>query len=430
MEPVGSWSSRGRKNWRTVHGVNDPISPTVTLVVAMRNEEAAIERCLRSIAAQDYPPDRLEVLVYDGGSTDRSVSIAEAVAGGRPGWAIRPNPRRIQAAAWNQEIADASGDVVGILSGHAELDAGYTRNAIRVLRDTGADMVGGPVRTIAEGAIGEGIAVATSTPFGVGGARHHDVSAATDVDTVFMGICRRETWLRFPFAEEMVRNQDDELSYRLLDAGGRIVCDPSIRSWYRSRSTLGGAWHQYFDYGRWKVRVIQAHPRRARARHFAPVALVTWLIGGSLLGVVSGTARAITLLGMATYATATIAAALGNRDRRRPGSALVLALVYPVLHVAYGTGMLRGLWQFRGDWDRPVWAELPVQPGANARTRCRRIPSKGVGEACSSWRVPISWTAELADPQVRRAPADGHQSRCRMRRSSLRSGETLCSLLD
>lgn len=376
MGVLSRWS-RDLGFCRTVHGVNDLANPSVTLVVAMRNEEATIERCLASIAAQDYPPDRLEVLVFDGGSTDRSVSIAEAVARGRPGWAIRPNPRRIQAAAWNQGIASASGDVVGIVSGHAELDAGYTRNAVRVLRATRADMVGGPVRAIAEGSIGEGIAVATSTSFGVGGARHHDVSSATDVDTVFMGMCRRETWLRFPFAEEMVRNQDDELSYRLLEAGGRIVCDPSIQSRYRSRSTLGGVWHQYYDYGRWKVRVIQAHPRRARARHFAPVALVAWLIGGSLLGLVSGTARVITPLGLATYGAATIAAAISNRDRRRPGSALVLALVYPVLHVAYGTGMLRGLWQFRGDWGRPVSAELPTESGADAAEPVSGDPVEG-----------------------------------------------------
>ena len=327
----------------------------------MRNEESSIERCLASLVAQDFPPDRLEVLVYDGDSTDRSVAIAEAVAAGRRGWTVERNPRRIQAAAWNEGIAAASGEIVGIVSGHAELDPAYTRSAVRVLLDTGADMVGGPVRAIGEGAIGEAIAIATSTPFGVGGARHHDVSAPTDVDTVFMGVCRRETWLRVPFAEEMVRNQDDELSYRLIDAGGRIVCDPSIRSLYRNRSTLGGLWRQYFDYGRWKVRVLQAHPRRARARHFAPAALVTWLIGGSLLSPVSGIARVATVLGLATYAAASTLAAIRHRDRRRPLSALLLAVVYPVIHLAYGTGLLRGLWQFRGRWRGGVQREQAAE---------------------------------------------------------------------
>lgn len=333
--------------------MSDPVEPGVTLVVAMRNEESNIGRCLASIAAQDYPVDRLEVLVYDGNSTDRSTEIARGFASERPGWSVRRNQRQIQAAAWNQGIEAASGDIVGIVSGHVELDPTYTSNAVRVLLGSGADMVGGPVRAIGEGAIGEAIAIATGSPFGVGGARHHDVSVPTEVDTVFMGVCRRETWLRFPFAEEMARNQDDELSYRLIDAGGRILCDPSIRSQYRSRSTLGGLWRQYFDYGRWKVRVLQIHPRRARARHLAPVALASWALGGGVLSAVSAPVRAMTVLGLATYALADTAAAIYYRDRRRAGSIILLAIVYPIVHLAYGFGMLRGLWQFRERWRSP-----------------------------------------------------------------------------
>jgi len=85
--------------------------PTVTMVVAMRNEALNIGRCLESLAAQDYPGDRLEVLVYDGASTDSSVAIVEAFCATRPNWAVRPNPRRIQAAAWNTGIEAASGEI-------------------------------------------------------------------------------------------------------------------------------------------------------------------------------------------------------------------------------------------------------------------------------------------------------------------------------
>jgi len=326
----------------------DPAArPSVTLVVAMRNEGPSIGRCLASIAAQDYPADRLEVLVFDGESTDDSVALAAAFVDGRPGWSVRTNPQRIQAAAWNLGIQAASREIVGIVSGHAELGPGYVETAVDTLLRTGADMVGGTVRAVADGAIGAAIAVATSTPFGVGGARHHYLTEPAEVDTVFMGVARRSTWLRYPFDEEFVRNQDDELSYRLLDGGGRIVCDPAIESSYRSRSTLRGLWGQYFDYGFWKVRVIQAHPRQARFRHFAPLTLVTTLGGAALLGIVSRKARMAAALELGLYAAATGAAAARYRDRDQRGSGALLAIVYPILHVSYGTGMLRGLWHFR-----------------------------------------------------------------------------------
>lgn len=322
--------------------------PLVTLVVAMRNEAASIERCLASIAAQDHPPGFLEVLVYDGESDDGSAALAEAFAAGREGWSVRPNPRRIQAAGWNAGIAAARGDLVGIVSGHAELAPSYVSAAVAALERTGADMVGGPVHAIGEGAVGEAIATATSTLFGVGGARHHYVVEAEEVDTVFMGLCRRETYLRFQFNESMARNQDDELSYRLLDAGGRIVCDPAIQSVYRNRSSFTGLWVQYFDYGRWKVLVLRAHPGQVRPRHLVPVVLVTTLAAGAALAPISRTVRTLLIAELGLYAAATGAAAAWYGSGRPPRAAALLAAVYPVLHLSYGMGMLRGFWQFRG----------------------------------------------------------------------------------
>ena len=321
--------------------------PTVTMVVAMRNEALNIGRCLESLAAQDYPADRLEVLVYDGESTDSSVAIVEAFCATHPNWAVRPNIRRIQAAAWNTGIEAASGEIVGIVSGHAELGPAYVRSAVEALRRTGADMVGGPVRPIGDTPVGEAIAIALSTPYGVGGAKHRYVTEPAVVDTVFMGLCRRETWLRFPFDETMVRNQDDEMSYRLLDAGGKIVCDPAIQSLYRNRSTLAGLWHQYFDYGRWKVKVLRAHPHQTRMRHLAPVGLVSTLALGAGLGLVSAPIRRLAILEVLLYGTATLGASVRYRDPLRPESALRLALIYPILHVAYGLGMLAGLVQLK-----------------------------------------------------------------------------------
>jgi succinoglycan biosynthesis protein ExoA len=170
-----------------------------------------------------------------------------------------------------------------------------------------------------------------------------------------MGVARRATWLRYPFDEEF-RNEDDELSYRLLDGGGRIICDPAIESSYRNRSTLPALWRQYFAYGYWKIPVLQAHPRQARGRHFVPLILVTSLGGASLLGLVSSRARAAVALELGLYVVATGVAAVRYRDRDRPASVFLLAITYPILHAAYGIGMLLGLWHFRGSvidgWSR------------------------------------------------------------------------------
>jgi succinoglycan biosynthesis protein ExoA len=334
--------------------------PRVTLVVAMRNEEASIGACLESIAGQGYPPDHLEVLVLDGGSTDRSREIAEERIAAHAGWQLIANPRVSQAAGWNIGIDRAAGDVIGIVGAHSELEPDYVGAAVETLERTGAEMVGGPVRARSSGLVGRAVAAATSSRFGVGGATFHYAERESEVDTVYMGVSRRETYRRFRFDEEMVRNQDDELSYRLLDAGARIVVNPAIRSSYRNRATLGSLWRQYFAYGFWKVRVAQKHPRQIRPRQLIPPVFVASLAGSLALWLAWPSGRVLFTSVAGSYLLANLAASawVGRRD---PATTVVLPAVFAVLHVGYGLGFLAGLVRFRGRWGE---AGVSVPPPA------------------------------------------------------------------
>lgn len=320
--------------------------PIVTLVVAMRNEEQHVARCVSSLLAQDYPEDRLEVLFMDGGSTDRTRDIVHELIAKRDGFALVDNPGKIQSIAWNLGIERARGDLVGIVSGHSELARDYVSVAVETLLRTGADLVGGPARAESETVVGEAIALAMSTPFGVGGAEFRYATEENEVDTVFMGVCKRELYERIGgFDAEMVRNQDDELSYRLLEMGGRIVCNPAIRSVYRNRATLRSLWKQYFDYGRWKVRVMQKHRDQMRPRHFVPPLFVTTLGVSALLPPVFAGISGV-------YSATTMAMSVMIAARSRRLDVLpYLPAAFAILHVGYGAGFLRGLHQFRARWN-------------------------------------------------------------------------------
>jgi chlorobactene glucosyltransferase len=54
--------------------------PAVCFLVPARDEEANIERCVRSLLMQDYPRERLTVVVVDDWSTDRTAAIVRAIA--------------------------------------------------------------------------------------------------------------------------------------------------------------------------------------------------------------------------------------------------------------------------------------------------------------------------------------------------------------
>jgi succinoglycan biosynthesis protein ExoA len=334
-------------DWASVAtGVATGARPMVSLLVAMRNEETHIGRTLASILAQDYPSDRLEILIYDGQSTDRSWEIAGSLVADRPLASLSPNPGITQSAGWNLGIADARGDVIGIVSAHCELAPDYVSTAVETLERTGADMVGGLMRAVGDRGMGEAIALATSTPFGVGGARFHYTDVEEQVDTVYMGLCRSEVYRRLRFDEEMVRDQDDELSYRLLDQGGRIMCNPAIRSSYTNRPSLRSLWRQYFEYGYWKVRVMQKHPKQVRTRQLVPPAFVAVIIGASALAPFSQLGRIALAGSIGSYVVANVAAS-ASASRTRPDLLPLLPFVFGTIHVAYGLGYLVGLLRFR-----------------------------------------------------------------------------------
>jgi glycosyltransferase involved in cell wall biosynthesis len=309
----------------------------------MRNEARHIADCVSSIVDQEYPADRLELLVYDGGSTDGSWQIVKAIAAEHPNVILLENPRRTQAAAWNLGIERATGEVIGIVGAHSELAPDYIATAVGTLERTGADMVGGPMRAVGEGRVGEAVALATSSGFGVGGARFHYLETEQDVDTVYMGVCRSEVYRSLLFDEEMVRNQDDELSYRLLDRGGRIVCDPRIRSVYHNRSTWRGLARQYFEYGYWKVRVARKHPRQLRIRHVIPAVFALSLASSTALALTWRPGRILLAALLAGYATADVAASFSATRRTDPNSMPIVAGIFPTLHLSYGLGFIAGL---------------------------------------------------------------------------------------
>ena len=171
----------------------------------------------------------------------------------------------------NLALAAAEGEIIVRVDGHTNIEADYVRWCVEALERTGATNVGGRMDAVGRGRFGEAVAAATSSPFGVGGARFHYSNTEEWADTVYMGAWPRWVFEEIGlFDEELVRDQDDEFNYRLREHGGRILLSPKIKSVYSNRSNPLALWKQYFQYGFWKVRVLQKHPKQMRPRQFAP----------------------------------------------------------------------------------------------------------------------------------------------------------------
>ncbi|MEQ1761669.1 MAG: glycosyltransferase family 2 protein [Pyrinomonadaceae bacterium] len=329
---------------------------TVSVIMPVRNEADFIERSFRSVLAQDYPHALLEIIIADGLSTDATRDLIESMkASSDIAIRIVDNPELIASTGLNRAIAVAEGEIIVRVDGHCEISADYVANCVRLLKQNKAEGVGGPIETIGENLPARAISVAMSSSFGVGGSAFRCISdREMFVDTVAFPGYRSEVFRKIGlFNEGLVRNQDDEFNYRLRKSGGRILLSPDIRSKYYSRSNFRNLWRQYFQYGYWKVRILQLHPRQMSLRQFVPLGFVTAIIVLGFLALVSSFAGWALFAGLFVYlftGSAAASAAIGRIGIK--GLPLVI-LAFIILHVSYGSGFLVGLFVFHRKWIRP-----------------------------------------------------------------------------
>lgn len=343
--------------------------PFVSVVMPVRNEGTFLERSLGSVLGQDYPAQQMEVLVADGMSADGTRNMIRLFASRDARVRLVDNPGGIVATGLNAALSVAKGEIVVRVDGHCEIAPDYISRCVAHLLSGHAEGVGGSVETVGQTPAARAIALAMSSRFGVGGSLFRTVRGRTLlVDTVAFPAYRRDLLERAgPFDEELVRNQDDEYNYRLRKMGARILLASDVRSRYYSRGSLRSLARQYFEYGYWKVRVMQKHPRQMRPRQFAPPFFVAALSVSLSAAPFSAAARVLFLLFAAAYAAANLGASLALA--RKGGWRLLhyLPPAFAALHFSYGAGFLTGLARF--------WNRFGESAAVAARLPSREIPS-------------------------------------------------------
>ena len=314
-------------------GAAPPPGLPVSVVIPCRNAAATIGAALASITSQDYPGP-VEVIVADGSDDD---SAARVVRSGHPGVRVIPNPERIASTGLNRAVAASSGAVIVRCDAHAELTPGYISRAVATLERTGAATVGGRQVPVADSWFGRAVGLGLTTPLGAGDSRYKTGGPPGPVDTVYLGVFRREALEAVGgFDPVQVRNQDYELNWRLRKSGQTVWFDPSLRALYRPRGNPRQLAGQYFSYGRWKAAMLLRHPASLRPRQLAAPALCAGLVLSALIS-----AGPLPLIGAVVPAAYLLLLAAGSAAvgiRRRDPAALLLPVVLATMHLSWGLG--------------------------------------------------------------------------------------------
>jgi cellulose synthase/poly-beta-1,6-N-acetylglucosamine synthase-like glycosyltransferase len=320
----------------------------VSIVVPCLNEESFIYENLTSLINSDYPSDSVEILVIDGGSTDRSLEIIRKFQEQYNNVILLSNPKKITPVSLNMGILRSTGDYIMIASAHSTFPHNYISSLINTMARMNCDGIGGAVetRSVSNTKVASAITKVLSSGFGVGNSSFR---TKTDeimyVDTVPFGIYRKSVYKEVGlYNEELVRNHDIEFSKRLIKAGYKIVLDASVRCEYYARETYKKLSYNSFGNGFWNLITFYTTRRLGSLslRHFIPLIFILSILVPSLGGILFDSR--ILLLSLFIFLIYLVFISFAAfKINGKSGNYVFILICLPVLHFSYGIGSLMGL---------------------------------------------------------------------------------------
>jgi succinoglycan biosynthesis protein ExoA len=318
--------------------------PFVSVIIPVRNERLFIARTLDCILRQDYPADRYEVVVADGMSDDGTREIVAAYVSRDRRVRLVDNTDRVTPTGLNAAITASRGAILCRIDGHCEVADDFISQNVRLLAEhPEAWIVGGPIVHGGKGLRGKAAAIAMSHPLGVGAARHRFPGFEGYADTVQFPAFRRWVFDRIGlFDETLVRTEDDELHYRVTQAGGRIFVSPRVRYTYYVRDRLGKLFRQYFQYSFWRIPVLRKHRKPTTVRQMIPILFFMAMAVMAAAGLwLQQPLIALALPGL--YATAMLLLGVSVVPRAGIRVAGLVPVAVVMMHAAYALGMAYGV---------------------------------------------------------------------------------------
>lgn len=316
----------------------------VLVVIPCLNEEANLPRLLDRLVADTGGAD---IVVADGGSTDRSLEIVADYRRRYRNIHLLPNPRRIQSAGVNLAVTTMGRGKRWLLriDAHCDYPDGYMAGLLDSATRHEATSVVVPMITRGHGCFQRACAEAQNSLIGTGGSPHRHLGEGRYVDHGHHALMRIDLFLTVGgYREAQSHNEDAELDIRLQAAGGRIWLEPSQAIVYHPRKTAGALLRQYFRYGEGRARTMRLHGTRLKPRQALPL-----LVPVAIALLPLAFLQPIFALPAIAWATTclTYGVLLGLRQRSACAAASGFAAM--IMHLGWGSGYLRRSLQPRPD---------------------------------------------------------------------------------
>lgn len=321
----------------------------ISVVIPCRNEAPFIEECIRAVYNSQISIDvTMSVFVVDGLSDDGTRDIIQSLKHELKSLELLDNVKQLTPFAFNIGIHASEFDFIQIVGARHIISTNYIDCCLRkLIEDTSVWCVGGRIENEFINETGKVIANAMGTTFGMGIGNFRTLEKSGFTDTVTSPMYPKFVFDKVGyFDENLIRNQDDDFNYRVTKAGGKIYYDHNIYLKYYVRGNYNGLWKQFFQYGYWKVYVNQKHKAVTTMRQLVPPIFVLYLIFSAFITLIYLKIGVIFDLPLLAYCGLAYFFALKVKEKNNDINLWDVFKTFPILHVSYGLGYLRGIWDF------------------------------------------------------------------------------------
>lgn len=318
----------------------------VAIIIPTLNEERFISRCLNSIIKQTYEFEKMDVMIIDGGSNDKTKDIVAEYQKSHQNIRFIENKKKIQSVAFNIGFKKSTAPYIIRLDAHAEYDSKYISLCIENLKqDEKRGNVGGRCNILPfnQSLWAQTNAILNHSRFGIGGAAFRVSNEAHNTDSVPFGAFPRKIIEKIGgMREDLPRGEDNEYNSRIRKAGYKIFFDPNIISSYFARPTLGASCKQMYANGNSIGYLYYIDREAIGIRHLVPLLFVVSGLFCIIISVLWSPFCYVFCGGLALYLIAdAIASIMGAKDNVK--CTLPLFILFFCVHVSYGMGTIAGL---------------------------------------------------------------------------------------
>lgn len=321
--------------------------PFLSIVLPVRNEERHIAEVLNQLIEQDYPPDRLEILVMDGGSADRTLEIVAEYSKKNSLIRLLDNPEVLSSAARNLGAKQAKGEIVVYIDGHCQIpDKNLLKSIVSCFEKSGADCLGRAQPLISGNKkITQAIALARASAFGHNPDSFIYSNYEGFVDPTTCGAVYKKSVFEKVgfFDEDFDACEDVEFNYRVHKAGLKCYLAPGLAIKYFPRESLRALFKQMFRYGWGRFKLFSKHPQTFSFLNIAPGMYLFLFVILGVLSVIRTSFSALFLGTLLIYLVPVLIYSLGLSFKYRLTLFPYFMLIFSLIHFGISLGFWSAL---------------------------------------------------------------------------------------